>query len=150
MSTQIASLDNPAAARAMDSPQIASSTMRLRASWIMGGLPALFLLLDASMKLVKPAAVVEGSLKVGFPESTLVGIGIALLLSTLLYLVPRTAVFGAILLTGYLGGAVATNVRVVGPVFNIVFPIVLATLLWGGLWLRDRRLQDLLPICHGS
>jgi len=90
--------------------------------------------------------VVEGSLKVGFPESTLIGIGIALLISTLLYMVPRTAVLGAIMLTGYLGGAVATNVRVSGPVFNIVFPIIFAALLWGGIWLRDRRLQELLPV----
>jgi hypothetical protein len=129
----------------MESTQTASSKKRLWASWIMGGLPALFLLLDASMKFVKPAAVVEGTLKVGFPESTIVGLGIALLLSTLLYLFPRTAVLGAILLTGYLGGAVATNVRVLGPVFNIVFPIVFGALLWGALWLRDRRLQALLP-----
>jgi hypothetical protein len=129
----------------MDSTQTAPSKKQRWASWIMGGLPALFLLLDASMKFVKPAAVIEGSLKVGLPESTLVGIGIALLLSTLLYLVPRTAVLGAILLTGYLGGAVATNVRVVGPMFNIVFPIIFAALLWGALWMRDRRLQDLLP-----
>ena len=129
----------------MDSTQTASSKKRLWASWIMGGLPALFLLLDAIMKFVKPAAVVEGTLKVGFPESTIVGLGIALLLSTLLYLFPRTAVLGAILLTGYLGGAVATNVRVLGPVFNIVFPIVFGALLWGALWLRDRRLQALLP-----
>ena len=129
----------------MGSTPTAPSKKRFWASWIMGGLPALFLLLDASMKFAKPAAVVEGSLKVGFPESTLVGIGIALLLSTLLYLLPRTAVLGAILLTGYLGGAVATNVRVVGPVFNIVFPIIFAALLWGALWMRDRRLQELLP-----
>jgi hypothetical protein len=130
----------------MDSIQTASSKKRLWASWIVGGLPAVFLLLDASMKLVKPAAVVEGSLKVGFPESTLIGIGIALLISTLLYMVPRTAVLGAIMLTGYLGGAVATNVRVSGPVLNIVFPIIFAALLWGGIWLRDRRLQELLPV----
>jgi DoxX-like family len=145
MSTQTVSLDNLPEARSMDSTQTASSKKRLWASWIMGGLPALFLLLDASMKFVKPAAVVEGTLKVGFPESTIVGLGIALLLSTLLYLFPRTAVLGAILLTGYLGGAVATNVRVLGPVFNIVFPIVFGALLWGALWLRDRRLQALLP-----
>ena len=145
MNSQTVSLDNLPEAGSMDSTQTASSKKRLWAGWIMGGLPALFLLLDASMKFVKPAAVVEGSLKVGFPESTLVGIGIALLLSTLLYLVPRTAVLGAILLTGYLGGAVATNVRVIGPVFNIVFPIIFAALLWGAIWLRDRRLQDLLP-----
>jgi DoxX-like family len=145
MNTQTISLDNLTEVRSMDSTQITSSKKQLWAGWIMGGLPAVFLLLDAIMKFVKPAAVVEGTLKVGFPESTIVGLGIALLLSTLLYLFPRTAVLGAILLTGYLGGAVATNVRVLGPVFNIVFPIVFGVLLWGALWLRDRRLQALLP-----
>jgi hypothetical protein len=75
-----------------------------------------------------------------------VGIGWVLLASTLLYLVPRTAILGAVLLTGYLGGAVATQVRVVAGLFNIVFPVFLGALLWGGLWLRDRRLQELLPL----
>ena len=130
----------------MDSPKTATSNKRLWASRIMGGLPALFLLVDGTMKLFKPAVVVEASAQLGYPESTLVGIGIALLVSTLLYVVPRTSMLGAILLTGYLGGAVATHVRVGGPAFNIVFPVIFGSLLWGGLWLRDRRIEALIPL----
>jgi DoxX-like family len=98
------------------------------------------------MKLLKPPVVVQATLKLGYPESAIVGIGIALLAGTLLYLIPRTAILGAVLLTGYLGGAVATNVRVGAPVFNIVFPMIFSALLWGGLWLRDPRLRELLPL----
>jgi hypothetical protein len=116
------------------------------AAYIMSGLPALFLLWDAVTKLLKPAFVVKATVDLGYPESTIVGIGVALLVSTVLYLVPRTAVLGAILLTGYLGGAVASQVRVQAVVFNSVFPVIVATLLWGGLWLRDRRLRELLPL----
>jgi uncharacterized membrane protein len=74
------------------------------------------------------------------------GLGLTLLTSTLLYLFPRTSVLGAILLTGYLGGAVATHVRVSGPVFNIVFAVIVGALLWGGLWLRDNQLREILPL----
>lgn len=130
----------------MYSPETPISTKRLWAGRIMGGLPALFLLMDGTMKLFKPAVVVESSVKLGYPESTLIGIGLALLLSTLLYIVPRTSVLGAILLTGYLGGAVATHVRAGDPAFNIVFPVIFGTLLWGSLWLRDRRIQALVPL----
>lgn len=112
----------------------------------MSGLPALFLLADGAGKLFKPPAVVEATVKLGYPESVIIGIGVALLVSTVLYLVPRTAILGAILLTGYLGGAVATHVRVEAGLFNIVFPAFFGALLWGGLWLRDRRLQELLPL----
>jgi DoxX-like family len=98
------------------------------------------------MKLFKPVFVVQATVKLGYPESTIVGIGIALLVCTLLYAIPRTAVLGAVLLTGYLGGAVASNVRVGAPLFNVAFPIVFATLVWGSLWLRDRRLEQLLPL----
>lgn len=107
---------------------------------------ALFLLLDGGMKLFKPAVVVEATRQLGYPESAIAGIGIVLLASTLLYLIPRTAILGAVLLTGYLGGAVATHVRVGGPFFNIIFPVVFGALLWGGLWLQDRRLRELLPL----
>jgi hypothetical protein len=117
---------------------------------IMSGLPALFLLVDGGMKLFKPPAAVEATLRLGYPESTLAGIGVLLLISTFLYLVPRTAILGAILLTGYLGGAVATHVRVGAVLFNILFPVFFGALLWGGLWLRDRRLQDLLPLTKGT
>jgi hypothetical protein len=130
----------------MYSPETAISNERLWASRIMGGLPALFLLVDGSMKLFKPAVVVEASAQLGYPESTLIGIGLALLASTLLYLLPRTAILGAVLLTGYLGGAVATHVRVGGPAFTIVFPVIFGSLLWGSLWLRESRLQKLLPL----
>lgn len=74
------------------------------------------------------------------------GIGFVLLASTALYLVPRTAILGAILLTGYLGGAVASKVRVESGWFDLVFPVVFGVLLWSGLWLRDRRLQQLVPM----
>src|SRR5262249_35224740 len=98
---------------------------------IMSGVPALFLLVDGIMKLVKPAVVVDTTVGLGWPESVIVPLGIVLLASTILYLIPATAVLGAILLTGYLGGAVATHVRVGGPVFDVVFPVVVGTLLWG-------------------
>lgn len=122
------------------------SNTRLLVARMLSSLPALFLLVDGGMKLFKPAVVVEASAQLGYPESTLVGIGLTLVASTLLYLVPRTSVLGAIFLTGYLGGAVATHVRVGAPVFNIVFPILFGTMLWGGLWLRDSGVRSLLPL----
>jgi hypothetical protein len=122
------------------------SSKRLWGSRILSGLPALFLLMDAGMKLFKPPFVVQATLQLGYPESTIVGIGVTLLVCTLLYIVPRTSFLGAVLLTGYLGGAVASNVRAGTPLFNILFPIILAGLIWGGLWLRDRRLQEVFPL----
>ena len=123
----------------------ASKGARL-AGWIMGGLPALFLLFDGVMKLFKPDFVVEGTVKMGYPESAIVGLGVVLCICTILYLIPRTAVLGAILLTGYLGGAVATHVRVGDPAFPVLFPVVFGALLWGGLYLRDPRLRALVPL----
>lgn len=105
-----------------------------------------FLIFDGVMKLIKPPVVVQSTLQLGYPESAIVGIGVALLVCTALYLIPRTSILGAVLLTGYLGGAVASGVRVQAPLFNIVFPILFACLVWGGLWLRDARLQELLPL----
>ena len=106
---------------------------------------ALFLLMDSVMKLMKPAFVVQATVELGYPESVIVGLGIVLLTCTVLYLIPRTAVLGAILLTGYLGGAVATHVRIGDPLFShTLFPIYVAVLLWGGLVLRDRRLRALI------
>ena len=113
---------------------------------IMSWLPALFLLVDGVMKLFKPAVVVEATVKLGYPENTILPIGIVLTVCTILYLIPRTAVLGAILLTGYLGGAVATHVRVSEGLFPISFPIIFGVLLWGGLYLRDNRLRTLIPI----
>ena len=73
-------------------------------------------------------------------------IGLVLLVCTILYLIPRTAILGAILLTGYLGGAVATHVRVSAGWFNILFPVVFGCIVWGGLWLRDAEVARLLPV----
>jgi len=122
-----------------------SNTMRWT-GLLMSGLPALFLLVDGVMKLFKPAVVVDTTVQLGFPEVVILPLGVVLLAGTVLYLVPRTAVLGAILLTGYLGGAVATHVRVQDGAFPIVFPVIIGALLWGGLVLRDPRLAALLPL----
>ena len=113
---------------------------------IIGTLAILFLLVDGVMKLLKPAIVVEATRQLGYPESTIVGIGIALLVSTVLYVIPRTSILGAILLTGYLGGAVATHVRVGAGWFSILFPVIIAAFVWGGIYLRDERLRALIPL----
>jgi hypothetical protein len=117
----------------------------LWAGRVMSVLPALFLLFDGGMKLVKPEFVVKATVEIGFPESAIVPLGIVLVACTLLYLIPPTAVLGAILLTGYLGGAVATHVHVGHGAFEILFPGVFGALLWGGLYLRDERLRSLVP-----
>jgi hypothetical protein len=127
-----------------------SSLNSRRRTWtgrIIGGLPALFLLADSAGKFARPAPVVEGTVRLGYPESVLFGLGVVLLTCTVLYLIPRTAVLGAILLTGYLGGAVATHVRVGDPLLtHVLFPVYLGIMLWAGLYLRDNRLRALLPV----
>lgn len=107
-------------------------------------LAALFMLLDGVMKIVKPPQVLEANARLAFPLSALSGIGIALIVCTLIYLIPRTSILGAVLLTGYLGGAVAINVRAGSGWFETIFPVLFAALVWAGLWLRDRRLRNLL------
>src|SRR2546427_6285361 len=114
----------------------------LWAGRVLSGLPSLFLVVDGIAKLVKPAPVVEGTVKLGYPESVIIPLGIVLLTCTILYVIPRTSVLGAILLTGYLGGAVATHVRVGDPLFtHILFPVYLGVLIWTGLFLRDDALR---------
>ena len=113
---------------------------------IMSALPALFLLVDGAMKLVKPEPVVKATVELGYAETVILPLGVVLLACTILYLIPRTAVLGAILLTGYLGGAVATHVRAGQGLFEILFPVILGALLWGGLALRDDRLRTLVPL----
>jgi hypothetical protein len=117
---------------------------RLWTGRILTGLSGAFFIFDACMKIIKLPPVVQATMSVGYPESTIVGIGAALLVSTVLYLIPRTSIPGAVLLTGYLGGAVATNVRAETGTFNIIAPVIFACIAWGGLWLRDRRLEQLL------
>src|SRR6185369_11679650 len=115
----------------------------LWAGRILSALPVLFLLLDGIMKLVKPAFVVEATVQRGYRESVIVGLGVVLIACTILYLIPRPAVLGAILLPGYLGGAGATDVRVGGPLSSIIMPISLGMMLWAGLYLRDGRVRSL-------
>src|SRR6185436_4519599 len=118
----------------------------LWAGGLMSTLPALFLFVDGVMKLLKPAVVVEATAQLGYPERVITGLGIVLLSCSVLYSIPRTAVLGAILLTGYLGGAVATHVRVGEGLFPIVFPIIFGALLWLGLYLQGVRLRALVPL----
>lgn len=118
-----------------------------RALWIgriLSGLVVLFLAFDAAIKLLEVPAAVEATAKIGFPPGTLFTLGVIQLICLIVYLVPRTAVLGAVLWTGYLGGAVATHLRTGGPAFSLVFPFLVAALLWGGLWLRDRRTRAVL------
>lgn len=124
------------------------SQKTLWAGRILSGLPILFLLADATGKLWRPlpAAVVEGTTKLGFPVSAIPGIGATLLICVVLYAIPRTSVLGAILLTGYLGGAVSTQVRVANPLFGyILAPVYVGVFLWGGLFFRDPRVRALIP-----
>ena len=127
-----------------DSRKVISKT-QLWAGRMMSGLAALFLLWDGVMKLLKPAVVLKATRDLGYPESDIVGIGVLLLGCTLLYLFPRSSILGAILLTGYLGGAIASQVRAEASWFNVVFALVFACLVWGGLWLRDIRVRGFLP-----
>ena len=113
---------------------------------ILSGVVALFLSWGGVMDLVRPAFVLEGMIKAGYPESSLFGIGIALLISVVLYVAPPTSVLGAILLTGYLGGAVSTHVRAGDPLGRMLFPVLFAILIWGALYLRDSRLRALVPL----
>ena len=113
---------------------------------IISALPVLFLLMDGIMKLVKPPMVVDATVQLGYRETVIIPLGIVLLSCTVLYIIPRTCILGAILLTGYLGGAVATHVRVGEGPFPVLFPVILGVLLWGGLWFRDDRLRALIPL----
>jgi hypothetical protein len=121
------------------------SNVQLWTGRIMSTLPALFLVWDGVMKLLRPPIVLKATLELGYPESGIVWIGVVLLACTLLYSVPRTSRLGAILLTGYLGGAIASQVRVGASGFNFGFALVFAALLWGGLWLRDIRVRNFVP-----
>jgi len=134
--------------------QPTTETVSKKALWagrVISALPVLFLLMDGVMKLVKPAIVVETTVKLGHPETVIVPLGIILLVCTVLYAIPRTSLLGAILLTGYLGGAVATHVRVGNPLFtHALFPVYLGVFIWGGLYLRDTRLRALIPFRAGE
>lgn len=123
------------------SQEVPSKKM-LWAGYVMSAAPVFMLLMSAFFKLSKSEQAVEGFAKMGYPDAALMGIGIVELACTVLYVIPRTSVLGAILLTGYLGGA--TDVHVRGGE-SILIPVLLGVLVWGGLFLRDQRIRDLIP-----
>jgi hypothetical protein len=122
-----------------------------RTGWALTAFAALFLAFDTIMKLLQLAPAVDGTVALGYPASTVFPIGVIELVALVLYLVPRTSVLGAVVMTGYLGGAIATHVRVGSPLpSHTLFPIYVALLVWGGLYLRDARLRELLPLRRGA
>jgi hypothetical protein len=119
------------------------SKKMLWAGRIASAIPVLMLLMSGVMKLAKPATVIEGIVRFGYPETVVLWLGIVEIACTVVYLIPRTSVLGAILLTGYLGGATATHVRINDAFF---IPVLLGMLVWAGLFLRDQRLRALIPL----
>lgn len=114
---------------------------------VLTALAALFLAVDTVVKLLRLAPAVEGTTALGYPASTVHWIGAIQLVCLVLYLIPRTSVLGAVLMTGYLGGAIATHVRIASPLLtHVLFPVYVAAVLWGGLYLREERLRELLPL----
>jgi hypothetical protein len=123
------------------------SNKRLWAGRIMSALPVLFLLFDGVIHIMRIPPVVEAFAKLGYSISLAVPLGIIEIVCIVLYVIPRTSVLGAVLLTGYLGGAVATNLRTGAPLFsNVLFPVYVGVLLWGGLYLRDNALRAVFPV----
>jgi len=120
---------------------------RLWTGRVMSGIAILFMLLDSTMKLFKPSFVVDSVESLGFQEHHIYLMAILGLLSTVFYVVPRTTILGAVLLTGYFGGVIATQVRLDAPLFStILFPIYLAVLIWGGLWLRNEQVRKFFSL----
>ena len=121
----------------------------MQTSWAgraLSTLAVLFLLFDSTGKLLEVAPVVAGTTALGYPARTVFAIGLIELLCVVAYVIPLTSVLGAVLLTGYLGGAIATHLRVLNPLFtHMLFPIYVALFVWGGLFLRDAGLRALFP-----
>ena len=122
-----------------------NSRRMIRTGRVLSGVAVVFLAFDAVIKVLMLPVAVEGTTQLGYPASVIFGLGLVELVCLAAYLIPRTAPAGAVLWTGYLGGAVATHLRVGNPLFShTLFPVYVAALLWGGLWLRDRRVRGLL------
>ncbi len=124
----------------------ASSRAMLWTGRTLTALVTLFMLFDAVGKFIMPPQVVEAFARLGFPAGLGMSIGILIVISTIVYAIPRTAVLGAILLTGFFGGAVAIQMRAGSPVFETVFPVILGVLAWAGIYLRDCKLRTVFPV----
>ncbi len=128
----------------------AMSASRIWTGRVLSGLAVAFLLFDAAGKLARQAMAVEGTAAMGFPESTVVPIGILLLIGVVLHVIPRTSLLGAVYLTGYLGGAIAAHVRIGNPLAtHTLFPVYIAVLIWGGLALRRPSVAAALSGAEG-
>jgi DoxX-like family len=128
-------------------PQSARGSKKLVWAWrILTALATLFLLMDSIMHLLKPVQVVDAFARLGFPLNISVELAIIELLCLVIYLIPGTAILGAILITGYLGGAVAINMRAGEPLFETIFPVLFGILVWAWIYLRDEKLRHLLPL----
>ena len=131
-------------------PSTQASPISKRRLWtgrILSGFAVLFLVFDAVVKFTKIAPVVDAFAQLGYPIGLAPTIGSIALICVVLYVIPRTSIFGAILLTGYLGGAIASQLRIGSPLFShVLFPIYVAALIWGGLYLRDEQLSALIPL----
>lgn len=125
---------------------VASNARTRWSAYLMIALPVLLLVFSGVTKVLKPAPVAESFIQLGYPDSLALTIGMLELACVAIYLIPRTSVLGAILLTGYLGGAIATHVRVGSDLFSILLPIIIGALIWGSLFLRDARLRALIPL----
>ena len=124
-----------------------STPIERRTAYVLTTLAVLFLTFDTVIKLLRLAPAVHGTVALGYPEHAVAVIGAIELVCLALYLVPQTAVLGAVIFTGYLGGAAATHLRIGNPLLShTLFPIYVAALLWGGLYLRDPRLRAMLPL----
>jgi hypothetical protein len=133
-------------ARPYASEAATAKVMRLT-GWALTALVLLFLLFDAVGKLLLLPPVIAATRQIGYPEDLLRPLGVVILICGVLYAIPRTAVFGAILLTGFLGGAVASHLRLEDPLFtHVLFGVYVGVLAWGGLFLRDARLRALMPL----
>jgi DoxX-like family len=129
----------------------AGSRRRLWSGRVLSWLAVAFLLFDSAGKLLQVQPMIDGTIQLGYSRDIVFSLGVILLSCVVAYVIPRTSVLGALLLTGYLGGAVATHVRVENPLFShVLFPTYVGALLWGGLILRDARLRSLLPIRRES
>lgn len=115
-------------------------------SWFMSGFVIMFMAFDGIFKFIQPEPVLEAMLELGYSEHHIAIVGALALISVIFYTIPRTSILGAILLTGFLGGAIATNFQVNSPLFShVLFPAYIAILAWAGLWLRDERVRNIIP-----
>lgn len=123
------------------------SKPRLWTGRIMSAIVILFMLMDGVMKFVKPEPVIKSAAELGYQDHHIVWMGALALLGTILYAIPQTAILGIVFLTGFWGGAINTHFRLDAPLFShLLFPVYLAILGWGGLWLRDARLRAIFPL----